>query len=100
MTNDLVERITVRVYLACLSDGIEFRAVAANRLELALELVGDVHNEGWAQAILSIRDAVDDFPRAMLRQVGLHLGQPRDEARISHELRRHPVIRVPALRRG
>ena len=98
MRRDVEERLAVRVDLSRLDLALELRLVAAHRSHLLLELVGDVDDEAGSDEILPVRQGVKDLERPMLRHIGRELGETGEEARVTDELCRHPVIGVPPLK--
>src|SRR5688500_630502 len=65
VTDDVVHRLSVGVHLAALYCLIELRCVAANRVELPLEGVGDVDDERRLRPVLAVGKAVDDLGRTV-----------------------------------
>src|SRR5437764_267436 len=99
MADHVVQRLTVREDLTRLRRAAELGIKASNRLHLLLELIGDVDDERRLAEILAKAHAVNQFARAMLRQVGRELGETGNEARVADELRRGVMIGVPPFPR-
>src|SRR6266566_2133486 len=99
MANEVVQRLAVRVNLSCLNRFTELRFVAPNRLELLLESVADVDDEGWLLMVFAEGQGVKNLERAVRRNFGLDLLQAGDETCIPHELRDDRMIRVSSVQR-
>src|SRR5688500_17544310 len=94
VADDVVHRLSVGVHLAALDCFIELRSVAANRLQLPLERVGDIDNECRLRSVLAVGKAVDDLVRTVRRNLRSDLLQPGYEAGVAHQLRGDRMIRM------
>src|SRR5688500_20271960 len=99
MPDRIVQRLAVRKILAGLNGVIKLRRITSNSLELCLEFVRDVHDEGGLHVILTIRETVNELPGTMCRNLRFNFLQPRNEACIPDELSAHGIIVMTAAQR-
>src|SRR6185503_12172961 len=93
--DQVVERLAVGVNLTGLNCLTELRLIASDRLELFLECVADVDYERGLLIVLTERERMNDFARAVHWNFGLDLLEAGDEARIARQLRHDWMIGMP-----
>ena len=65
--------------------------------QLRVDVIRDVHHEGWGRCVLTEQQAVDHLRRTMSLPRSRIAPQACEEGRVEYELGGDPVIRVPAL---
>src|SRR5690606_3763990 len=79
---------------------VELRCIAADRFQLGLDLVGDVHDEGGLHRVLTVRERVEELEGAVRRTGEGKPCEAREEAGVVRQLRSDPVVRVATGRKG
>ena len=99
VTNQIMERLAVRVYLSRLDSLTELRLVASDRLQFFLERGADVDYERRLLVVFPERKRMENLAGAVGRYFGLDLFQTGDEARVAYELRDDGMIGMSPMKR-
>jgi len=95
--DQVVQRLAIGVNLTGLHGFTELRLIASDRLELFLECIADVDYERRLLVVLTERQRMNDFARAVRWNLGLDLLESGDEAGIARQLRDNRMIGMPSV---
>src|SRR5687767_6790090 len=96
--DQVVQRLAVGVNLSGLNRFTELRLIASDRFQLFLECIADVDHERRLLVVLTERQRMNDFARAVHWTVGLDLLESGDETRIARQLRDDRMVGMPPVK--